>query len=145
MPTVRDILAAKGPHVQSIGPGASVLDAALVMNEHKIGSLVVTDGGRLVGMITERDLLQRVVAARRDPAATPVREVMTAEVVCGRPETTLEEARGVMKNRRIRHLPVTDAEDRLLGMVSIGDLNAHQARDHEVTIHVLQEYIHGRA
>ena len=144
MATVRDILAVKGTHVLSIGPEATVLDAAVLMNEHKIGSLLVTDGGRLAGIITERDILQRVVARRRDPAATPVREVMTAEVVCGGPDTTLDEVRGSMKNRRIRHLPILDGDEQLLGMVSIGDLNAHQARDQEVTIHVLHEYIQGR-
>jgi CBS domain-containing protein len=145
MTTVQDILAVKGASVQSIGPGATALDAAALMNEHNIGSLVVLDGGRLVGLVTERDILRRVVAPRRDPAATPVRDVMTAEVVCCRTGTTIDEARGVMKHRRIRHLPVVDDRDCLLGLVSIGDLNAHLARDQEVTIHVLTEYIHGRA
>ncbi len=145
MATVRDILSVKGAHVQSIGPEATVLDAALLMNEHKIGSLVVMDGGRLAGIVSERDILQRVVAQRRDPADLLVRDVMTAEVVCCETCTTLDEARGVMKNRRIRHLPVVDDQGQLLGLVSIGDLNAHMARDQEVTIHVLQEYILGRA
>jgi CBS domain-containing protein len=144
MSTVRDILARKGSHVQSIGPDATVLDAALLMNDHKIGSLVVSDGGRLVGIITERDLLVRIVASRRDPAATSVRDVMTSELLCGRTDTTLDEARGVMMNRRIRHLPIVDEDDHLLGLVSIGDLNAHLAHDQEVTIHVMEEYIHGR-
>jgi CBS domain-containing protein len=144
MATVRDILARKGTHVQSIGPDASVLDAALVMNEHKIGSLVVTDGGRLVGIITERDLMVRIVANRRDPAATAVRDVMTKELLCGSTDTTLDEARGVMMNRRIRHLPIIDEDEHLLGLVSIGDLNAHLAHDQQVTIHVMQEYIQGR-
>jgi CBS domain-containing protein len=144
MATVQDILAVKGGHVQSIGPEATVLDAALLMNEHKIGSLLVLDGGRLVGIITERDLLQRVVAERRDPAALAVCDVMTPELVCAQPDTTLDEARGVMKNRRIRHMPVVGDDGRLRGLVSIGDLNAHAARDQEVTIHVLSEYIYGR-
>jgi len=144
MSTVRDILARKGSHVQSIGPDASVLDAALLMNDHKIGSLVVSDGGRLVGIITERDLLVRIVASRRDPAATLVRDVMTSELRCGRIDTSLDEARGVMMKRRIRHLPIVDEDDHLLGLVSIGDLNAHLAHDQEVTIHVMQEYIQGR-
>ena len=144
MATVRDILATKGAHVQSIGPEATALDAALLMNEHKIGSLVVLDGGQLIGIITERDILQRVVAQRRDPAALAVRDVMTAELVCARTDTEVDEARGVMKNRRIRHLPVVDADRTLLGLVSIGDLNAHLAHDQELTIHVLNEYIHGR-
>jgi CBS domain-containing protein len=144
MATVRDILAVKGPQVRSIGPDATVLDAALVMNEHKIGSLLVMDGDRLVGIITERDLLLRVVARRRDPADMSVRDAMTAEVACCRPETALDEARGVMKNRRIRHLPVMDGAGELLGLVSIGDLNAFLAHDQEVTIHILHEYIQGR-
>src|SRR5262245_48396434 len=105
MPTIRDILAIKGPLVLSIGPDATALDAAVLMNEHKIGSLVVLADGQFVGIITERDLLQRVLAECRDPAQTPVHEVMTDEVVCCRLHTTLEEARGVLKNRRIRHLP----------------------------------------
>ncbi len=144
MATVRDILAIKGASVLSIGPAASALDAAMLMNDHKIGSLVVMDGGQVVGMFTERDILRRIVAECRDPRQTPVHEVMTTEVVCCRLHTPLEEARGVMKNRRIRHLPVVDDDRRLLGMVSIGDLNAYEAHDHEVTIHVLEEYIHGR-
>jgi CBS domain-containing protein len=145
MAAVRDILAGKGSHVLSIGPDATVLDAALLMNEHKVGSLLVKSAGRLVGIITERDLLQRVMAQRRDQAEAVVADVMTAELACCRPETTVDEARAVMKNRRIRHLPVLDDDDRLLGLVSIGDLNAHLSHDQEVTIHVLHEYIHGRA
>ena len=142
MATVRDILRTKGPHVLSVGPQATVLDAALLMNEHKIGSLVVLNDGQLVGIITERDILQRVVAVRRDPVDTHVADVMTTELACCQLHTPLDEARGVMKNRRIRHLPVLDEDRRLCGMVSIGDLNAWCAHDQEVTIHVLEEYIH---
>jgi CBS domain-containing protein len=142
--TVKDILGIKGSHVVSVGPGATVLEAALLMNDHKIGSLVVLEGGRLVGIFTERDVLRRVVGESRNPAATRVAEVMTTELVCGTPETSLEEAAGVMKNRRIRHLPVLDFEGRLLGLVSIGDLNARQAHAQEESIHLLNEYIHGR-
>jgi CBS domain-containing protein len=144
MATVKDILAVKGSHVMSIGPEASVMQSALLMNEHRIGSLVVMSGGRIVGMISERDILQRVVVERLDPAETTVEQVMTSEVVCCQLHTKLEEARGVLKNRRIRHLPVLDDATQLCGMISIGDLNAHEANDHELTIHVLQEYIHGR-
>lgn len=144
MATVRDILRTKGPEVLSIGPRASVLDAALLMNEHKIGSLAVLHDGQLIGIITERDILQRVVVHRLDPVETLVEDVMTTELVCCQPHTRIDEARGVMKNRRIRHLPVLDEEKRMCGMISIGDLNAWDSHDHEVTIHVLEEYIHGR-
>src|SRR5438270_13286631 len=68
MSTIGDILSYKGSHVLSIGKGASVMDAAVVMNEHKVGAVVVADEGRLVGMFTERDVLRRVVGERRDPA-----------------------------------------------------------------------------
>jgi CBS domain-containing protein len=144
MATARDVLATKGSHVLSVSPGASVLDAALLMNEHKVGSVVVLDAGRLVGILTERDLLQRVLARRLDPSATSVAEVMTSELLCCRPHTTLDEARGVMKNRRIRHLPVVDEDGRLGGLISIGDLNAFCAHDLEVTTYFLHEYISGR-
>src|SRR5262245_15251929 len=144
MATVRDILARKGPHVFTTSPGATVLDAALLMNEHKIGSLVVIDDGRVVGIFTERDVLRRVVGEEREPAKTLVGEVMTAELVCCTPETTIAEARGAMKNRRVRHLPLVDDDHRLLGLISIGDLNAYETSDHEQTIYLLQEYIYGR-
>ena len=69
---------------------------------------------------------------------------MTTEVLCCQTNTTLDEARGVLKNRRIRHLPVLDDKQQLCGLISIGDLNAHEAHDHEWTIHILREYIYGR-
>lgn len=145
MAQVRELLERKGSQVLTTGPGASVLRAAVLMNEHRVGSLVVVDGGRVVGMFTERDVLQRVVAGRRDPGATRVGEVMTAAVVCCSPETTVDEARGVMRDRRIRHLPVADAGGRLLGLVSIGDLNAQLQAAQEQTVFLLTEYIQGRA
>jgi CBS domain-containing protein len=144
MPTVRDILAVKGMDVLTIGPDATVLGAAALMNERKVGSLVVVDEDRIIGMFTERDVLTRVVVERRDPTDTPVGEVMTTEVVCCRPYTRLEEARGTLKTRRIRHMPVVDDDNQLCGMISIGDLNAFDAHSQEVTIHLMEEYIYGR-
>jgi CBS domain-containing protein len=144
MATVREILARKGSHVSTISPGATVLEAALLMNEHKIGSLVVIQDGQVVGMFTERDVLRRVVGEQRHPAQTLVGEVMTTEVICCTLQTTIAEARGAMKNRRVRHLPLVDDERRLQGLISIGDLNAYETSDHEQTIYLLQEYIYGR-
>ena len=144
MPTVQDLLSVKGTQVQTVSPQASVLDAALLMNQHKIGCLIVMDGDRVVGMFSERDILQRVVVPRRDPAATTVEEVMTSEVICCRPHTKLLEARGVMKNRRIRHMPVLDEDEKLCGLISIGDLNAHDMHEHESTIYIMEQYIYGR-
>src|SRR3954451_1340486 len=125
MATVRDLLQLKDSHVWTIGKDATALDAALLMNEHKIGALVVIDDGRVAGMVSERDVLRKIVAERRDSATTRVADIMTTEVVCCTFETSIDEARGAMKNRRIRHLPVVDGDRKLLGLISIGDLNAH--------------------
>jgi CBS domain-containing protein len=144
MATVRDILTKKGSRVWSLTGETTVLQAAQFMAQHKIGALIVLDGEHIAGMFSERDILQRVVAEGRDPARTTVGEVMTVEVACCTPDTTLEEARGAMKNRRIRHLPVVDGEERLLGVISIGDLNAFQVADQEQTIFLLNEYLYGR-
>jgi CBS domain-containing protein len=144
MATVMAILANKGTHVLTIGREATVIQAALLMNEHKVGALVVTEGDGVAGMFTERDVLRRVVGEHRDPAATRVADVMTTEVLCCEPQTSIDEARGVMKNRRIRHLPVVDGS-RLCGLISIGDLNAHQMTSQEHTIHLMHEYLYGRS
>jgi CBS domain-containing protein len=144
MATVMAILTNKGTHVLTIGKDATVIQAALLMNEHKVGALVVTEGDGVAGMFTERDVLRRVVGEQRDPAKTRVAEVMTTEVICCEPHTPIEEARGAMKNRRIRHLPVVDG-GRLCGLVSIGDLNAHQMTSQEHTIHLMHEYLYGRS
>jgi CBS domain-containing protein len=144
MALVRNVLDAKGSQVWTIGPEATVYQAALVMNEHKVGGLVVLEKGRIAGMFTERDVLKRVVGDQRDPATTTVSQVMTTEVICCTPDSPLEEVRAAMRNRRIRHLPVVDGDSRLHGLISIGDLNAWQQATHEQTIFLLNEYISGR-
>jgi CBS domain-containing protein len=142
MATVNDALARKGSRLVTIGRDASALEAAQLMNQHRIGCLVVLDDGRVSGVLSERDVLSRIVAEGRDPAQTRVHEVMTREVVCCERNTDLEEARSVFKNRRIRHLPVVDESQKLVGLVSIGDLNAYHADVQERTIHLMHEYIY---
>ncbi len=142
MATVSDILAGKGMHINTVSAQATVFSAALLMNEHKIGSLLVLEEGRLVGILTERDILMRIVAEQRDANATPVGEVMTRDVVCCRPHTEMDEARSVMKHRRIRHLPVIADDGNVVGLISIGDLNAFHCDHQERTIQLLQGYIH---
>jgi CBS domain-containing protein len=144
MAMVKELLFNKSGRLLSTGPEVSVYEAALVMNANKVGSLLVMEAGQLAGIFTERDILQRVVAQRRDPVDTPVSEVMTREVIVCHPHTPLEEARGVMKNRRIRHLPVVDDDGQVLGLISIGDLNAHEDHSREQTIHFLHQYIAGQ-
>ncbi|NJL30791.1 MAG: CBS domain-containing protein [Phycisphaerales bacterium] len=145
MKTARDILAGKGTNIVSIGSNATVLDAALLMNDHKIGCMVVMDQGRIVGIFSERDVLVRVVGKRRDPATTKIAEVMTREVICSGPEAPLDELRSVFRNRRIRHLPVCEPDGKLLGLLSIGDLNMVESQLQETHIHYLEEYLQGRA
>jgi CBS domain-containing protein len=122
----------------------TALEAVHLMNEHGIGALIVTRDGRMTGIFTERDVLRRVVGADQSPAGVTVADVMTTRVVCCTPTTTIEEARTLMKNRRIRHLPILDTEGDVVGLISIGDLNAFLTSHHEVTIHYLHEYLHGR-
>lgn len=140
MPAVRDLLARKGAAVTTIAPDATVLDAARLMNDRGIGGLVVVADGRIAGVFTERDILRRIVAAQRDPAATRVRDVMTTDVITCSPDTRLEECGLVMTQRRIRHLPVV-GDGGVAGMVTIGDLLAHEVVESRETIDHLQSYV----
>jgi CBS domain-containing protein len=144
MPSVQDILATKGSNVHSTSPNSTVLEAVRKMNQHKIGALVVMQDGRVIGMFTERDVLRRVVGEQRSPASITVGEAMTGDVISVNPDADLDEVSTVMKNRRVRHLPVCDDAGRLRGMISIGDLNAFNATHQEAQIHFLNEYIYGR-
>ena len=141
MATVKDILDKKNSSVASISKSNVVLDAAKKMNDSRIGSLVVTEGDNVVGIFTERDILTRIVAAGRNPGNTPVGEVMSAPVACCRRDTTLEECRAVMTQKRIRHLPVVE-EKKLLGIITSGDILARKVDAHEETIRYLNEYIY---
>lgn len=143
MPTVQTILDRKGTDVATISREDSVLSAARVMNQRRIGALVVTEGDRAVGIFTERDVLNRVVAQERFPSQTKVGEVMTAPMACCRRSTPVVECREIMTQKKIRHLPVVE-EGRLFGIISIGDIVALQSAEQAVTIEYLHEYLHGR-
>ena len=143
MPIVQHVLAEKDSRVYSTSPATSVLEAIAKMNQHKIGALVVMQDQKVVGMFTERDVLRRVVGDMRNPADTAVAEVMTTDVVCVGPQADLDEVSEIMRERRIRHVPVCDGE-KLLGMISIGDVNALHASNQQAHIHYLSEYIYGR-
>lgn len=141
MATVADIVGNKGGEVVCVGAAATILEATKLMNDRHIGSvLVVRQEGTVAGILTERDLLTRVLAAERDPKTTRVQEVMTSEVVYCTPATTLDELRELFRSRRIRHAPVR-GEDGLCAMVSIGDLNAWDAHQLAATVHSLTDYI----
>jgi CBS domain-containing protein len=137
---VRSILEKKDHSVFTTGPAETVVDAVDKMNQHNIGSLVVVDGGRPIGIFTERDVLTRVVAQKRDPAKTRVCEVMTDELIAIRRTTTVEEAMRLVHRNRCRHLPVIE-DGELIGMVSAGDLTRYIVEDQEHRISDLVGYI----
>lgn len=142
MSLVRDVLAGKDPEVCTIGPDKTVHHAAALMNHRRIGAVVVLDGDKIVGIFTERDVMNRVVAEKKDAATTTIREVMTTKVAFCEQDTTLEACRGVMTKHKIRHLPVVEG-GKLRGMISSGDILARRLQEHEETIKYLHEYMHG--
>ena len=144
MATVASILAGKSSYVHSIGLNATILEATQKMNDHRIGSLLVMEGERIVGILSERDILMRVVQEEKNPRQVKVSDAMTRDIIICRPDTSLEDASSIMMNHRVRHLPVCDCDGRLMGMVSIGDLNAQHVSEQEVTIHYLHDYLYGR-
>ncbi|MGV6814830.1 MAG: CBS domain-containing protein [Phycisphaerales bacterium] len=157
MPTVSQLLKKKSTwnegdfgsnrieRIQTISQACTALDAAKLMNEHRVGSLIVIDGfDDMIGIITERDLLMRVIAEERQPSETTISSIMTKDIVSCRPETKLAEVRKVMRDCRIRHIPVIDdtvGKGSIVGMVSIGDLNAANNADLMIEVKSMREYI----
>lgn len=143
MGCVSDILSEKGHDVLTVDAATTVLDAVKAMVEGNVGSLVVTDGETLLGIVTERDYLRRVTLEGRDERTTPVREIMSAPFVYVLPDATIDECMAIMTERRLRHLPVLDDGDALVGIVSIGDVVKFQSLEQGARIRLLTEYISG--
>jgi len=142
MPSAQSILEKKGGEVVTMTADSSVYEAAKQMNAHRIGAVVVTDGDRVVGIFTERDILNRIVAAGLDPKTTLVRDVMTSPMACGHRNSKLAECKSVMADKRIRHLPIVE-DGELYGMISAGDILASESAEQQATIEYLHEYLHG--
>ena len=141
MGLVSDILETKGHDVLDIEGSATVLDAITKMVDGNVGSLLVTDSGRLAGIVTERDYLRRVTLEGRDERTTPVREIMSTPIVYTTPESSIDECMAVMTERRIRHLPVLDEGQNVVGVVSIGDVVKFQSKEQTAHIKLLTDYI----
>ena len=141
MPTAQNILANKSGDVAIIEEEATVMKAAKIMSDRHIGSLVVGRREKVVGIFTERDVLNRVVARHLDPLKTIVKDVMTTPVACCQPTTKLAECRRVMTEKRIRHLPVVK-DNKLFGMISSGDILALEFGEQKQTIEYLHEYLY---
>jgi len=134
------LLEAKAPEVFAIGPNAPVLDAIKLMADKRIGALLVMDAGRLVGIVSERDYARKVVLQGRSTKDTPVRDIMTAEVMTVGLNDSADRCMQLVTDRRIRHLPVLDG-DAVLGVVSIGDLVKAVIEDQQLELDQLQRYI----
>jgi CBS domain-containing protein len=140
---VRSLLSKKrGRTVWTIGPEASVYQAIEMMSEKQVGALVVTSGGRLQGIVSERDYARKVILKGRHSQETKVREIMTAPVMYVSPEKSLDDCMRLMTSRRVRHLPVLEG-DNVVGIISIGDVVDWIISSQEQTIHHLQNYITG--
>ncbi len=140
MRTVRHLIEAKAPEVFAIGPDAPVLRAIQLMAEKRIGALLVMDAGKLAGIVSERDYARKVVLQGRSSKDTPVRDIMTAQVVTVGLTDTTDHCMQIVTERRIRHLPVLDG-DAVLGVVSIGDLVKAVIEDQQLELDQLQRYI----
>ncbi len=140
MRTVRQLLASKASEIFAIGPDAPVIDAVRLMAEKGIGAVLVMDGPRLAGILSERDYARKVVLEGRSSKDTPVREIMTTDVICVRPDDTTDACMQIVTDRRIRHLPVREGEE-VVGVVSIGDLVKAVIEDQQLELDQLQRYI----
>lgn len=144
MTLVAEILKSKADTaVYTVAPDATVLEALRLMADKGIGALVVADGPSILGIVTERDYARKVALMGRSSESTPVREVMTSAVKCVRPNQTGEQCMQLMTSGRLRHLPVVDEAEKLIGMVSIGDLVKDTISEQKFIIEQLEHYIHG--
>jgi CBS domain-containing protein len=143
MKTVAELLKAKPARVVSVRPEQSVLEAIKVLAAEDIGAAIVMTGGRLVGILSERDYTRKVVLKARSSDTTRVEEIMTPNVIVVNPRTKTRECMALMTERNIRHLPVLD-EGRVIGMISIRDIVGDIIADQDFTIEQLEHYISGQ-
>ena len=139
---LKELIHHKGSHVCHVEPEVTIEEAARLMHQERVGALLVMHEEEIIGILTERDLLNRVLAQGLDPANTFVHQVMTCELVVVRPNITVRDAMQIVTEKRFRHLPVVE-NGHLLGMVSSGDLTRWIVSEEEGMIHTLMDYIYG--
>ena len=142
MVTVRDLLRTKPAELWTVGPNATVFQALELLSAKDIGALPVAEGGRLLGIFSERDYARKVVLKGRASRDMPVAEVMVRTVYCVSPGDSINDCMTLMTQRRVRHLPVMDGE-RLAGIVTIGDVVKQIISEQNHTIEQLEHYIRG--
>ena len=142
MTSIHQLLEIKGSEVWQISPDSSVYEALQLLAEKNIGALLVLQNGELVGVVSERDYARKVALHGKTSMKTPVKEIMSGNVVTVSPDNTVEEAMAIMTDKHIRHLPVLEA-GKIVGVVSIGDLVKAIIADQEFAINQLENYISG--
>jgi CBS domain-containing protein len=143
MDRVSDVLKGKAGTLLTIASDASVYDMVKQMVDANVGSLLVTVGGRIEGIVTERDYLRRVTLEGRTDKETPVSEIMTSPLIVVTPETPVDECMAIMTDRRVRHMPVVE-DSEVVALVSIGDLVKFQSQQQDFKIQYLTDYITAR-
>ncbi|MCU0510313.1 MAG: CBS domain-containing protein [Anaerolineae bacterium] len=143
MTTVDNILRDKGREVWAVPPTATVYNAMRLMADQNIGAVLVMDGDNLAGILSERDCARQIILPGRDPRATSVSDIMTPRVVFARGDQSAEECMALMTEKRIRHLPILDEANRVVGVVTTGDLGKAIIARQEFTIAHLETYITG--
>ena len=142
MKTVAQLLSLKPTGIVAIAPDATVLEGLTLLAERNVGAVLVMDGPRFIGILSERDYVRKVELNGKTSADTPVSEIMTREVVFVTPGHTNEDCMALMTDKRVRHLPVL-ADDRVVGVLSIGDLVKDIISEQQFIISQLESYIHG--
>lgn len=142
MKTVRQLLEGKGHEVASISPDKSVYEAMQLMASRNIGSLLVLEAGKPVGILSERDYARKAYMLDKSAKDIPVKEIMTRQVAYVRPDHTNEDCMALITEKRVRHLPVLE-NNQVIGIISIGDLVKDTISEQEFIIHQLEHYIHG--
>jgi len=140
MGTVRNILQTKGNAVHTVSPGTSVYEALEELENNNMGSLVVVENGKLIGIFTERDYARKVILKGRSSKDTQVRDIMTERPIFVTPDATIEECMQLMSSKNFRHLPVLE-NDQLVGVISISDLVKFIIREKDFIIENLEHYI----
>ncbi|MSQ58531.1 MAG: CBS domain-containing protein [Betaproteobacteria bacterium] len=141
MKTVQQILEGKTHKILSVSPDASVYDALQLMADKDVGALVVQNNDQLAGIFSERDYARKVVLQGKASKDTLVKEVMTSKVLCVNPLQTMDECMALMTDKRVRHLPVIE-QNKVVGVISIGDVVKEVIADQQFQIHQLEQYIH---
>ena len=143
MKTLRQLLAGKSQSLAAVSPRDTVFHALKVMADNHVGAVLVMDGERLVGIFSERDYARKVILAGKSSKETAVAEIMTGKVVFASPENSVQECMALMTGGRFRHLPVLDADQQVIGVVSIGDLVKETICEQQFIIDQLKHYITG--